>query len=37
MLVNVLHVVRVYELQRVTKEVETVSLENKCIFGQKQQ
>lgn len=31
------YIVRVCEQQRGTKEVETVSLKSKCIFGQKQQ
>lgn len=34
--VSVLHIASVCEQQRGTKEVETVSLKSKCIFGQKQ-
>lgn len=33
---SILHIVSVCERQRGTKEVETVSLQSKCIFGQKQ-
>lgn len=34
MVISILHIVSVSEQQRDTKEVETVSLTNKCIFGQ---
>lgn len=33
---SILHIVSVCEQQRGTKEVESVSLKSKCIFGQKQ-
>ena len=34
MVISILHIVSVSEQQRDTEEVETVSLTNKCIFGQ---